>query len=194
MQLQRAACLVIWGLSKCPQQLLQVERHQQCANADAAFLRIGKSIGLGSKHSCTHNTVYLTSMLVRCQRRYRAGIKVVSGWTSDDFVTGELQTITVGSDRQKAEIRVARGAPVVLWTLYNVQFKSLGSGRVTLSGLEPIETSRGTRWVYQFWFCELMSSASTPELLRMKDATGKPTEASWKRATGVGATSSNGNA
>jgi hypothetical protein len=103
-------------------------------------------------------------MLVRCQRRYRAGIKVVSGWTSDDFITGELQTITVGNDRQKAEIRITRGAPIVLWTLYNVQFKSLGSGCIALSGLEPIETSRGTRWVYQFWLCELLSSAFTPDV------------------------------
>jgi hypothetical protein len=114
---QPAAYLATWDLSKCPQQLLQVERHQQCASAHAAFLRIGKSIGLGLRQSFGDNTVYLNSMLIRCHHRNRSGIKVFSGWTNDDFVTGELQIIRVGSDRQKAEVRVTRDAPVVLWTL-----------------------------------------------------------------------------
>jgi len=94
-------------------------------------------------------------MHVRCQRAYRAGFKIMGGWTSDDFVTGVLETTTGARNKRNAEIRVAKGAPSVLWSLYNVQVGSICDGKFFLSGLEPIDTNRGTRWVYQFWRCEV---------------------------------------
>jgi hypothetical protein len=127
-------------------------------------------------------------MQVRCQRRYRAGFKVLSGWTSDDFVTGDLSTTVVSGNRTVAEIRIALGAPVVLWTLYNVQIRSVNHDWIHLSGIEPIETSRGTRWVHQHWQCEIARQQAS--LMPLATAAPKE-EPAWQRATSTPATSAN---